>query len=32
VGSHDTSIMIVRFEGDEIAEFWAQLDMLGLLQ
>jgi predicted ester cyclase len=27
-----TGILIVRFEGDRIAEYWAQPDLLGLLQ
>ena len=27
-----TGILIQRFEGDKIAEFWAQPDLLGLLQ
>jgi predicted ester cyclase len=27
-----TGILIVRFAGDQIAEYWAQPDMLGLLQ
>ncbi len=27
-----TGMLIVRFEGDQIAEYWAQPDMLGLLQ
>ena len=27
-----TDILIQRFEGDKIAEFWAQPDLLGLLQ
>ncbi|HEX6655418.1 MAG TPA: ester cyclase, partial [Candidatus Limnocylindria bacterium] len=27
-----TGILIVRFEGDRIAEYWAQPDLLGLMQ
>jgi predicted ester cyclase len=27
-----TGILIVRFQGDRIAEYWAQPDLLGLLQ